>query len=235
MKCKVLLFSVTSSLLLSVSVSSVQADYIGDRATLDALLGGNQIFEDFESYLIAPGAFDILFGVDLDSTSVLNGQGPGLVEPGAIYVQDLSSPVNDLVWFGDTAFGLESKAIGRIQSTTFEIMYSTAVTAMGLDLRSLINFGGFVGTADVYDTNDVLVSSTDIEIVNGGAENLFFGWEHAAGIGRVLLTGSPNKGGTTISPIIDNHGYGQAIPAPGALALLGVAGLMGRRRRRRNA
>ena len=204
MTCKVI-FSITSSLLFCVSVSSVQADYIADRATLDALLGGNQTLEDFESFIIPQDeSFVDLKVSSLDEFTVVGRQGPGLVESGAIYNQ--SSGSGSLNWIDDGTFNIDTKSIvaqgpGAIE---MEIVYTTAVTAMGVDLRGIIGFGYF-GTAVVYDASDVFVSSTNFEIFNGGVESLFFGWEHSAGIGRVVITDLKNG---DFSPFIDNHGYG---------------------------
>ena len=96
---------------------------------------------------------------------------------------------------------------------------------MGVDLRAFEDFG-YDGVFDVYDTADTLLGSVTFQLEDGGPENVFLGWEHAGGLGRVVLHSSD----FSFSPIIDNHGYGR-VPAPGAIALLGLAGLMGRRRR----
>ena len=203
--------------------STADAGLILDRGTLDDLLGGNQTLEDFESFDIAQGTATNLDVFELDSDTITNGQGPGLVEPGARY---LDPSQTRLQWNGDQYFGLESKTLLSNGATgTIELLYDSVVTAMGVDLRAVEGFG-YDGVFDVYDTADTLLGSVSFHLTNGGPENVFLGWEHAGGIGRVVAHSSA----FSRSPIIDNHAYGR-VPAPGAIALLGLAGLMGRRRR----
>jgi hypothetical protein len=201
--------------------SAVDAALILDRTTLDDLLGGNQTLEDFESFVVAQGGAATLDVFELDFNTIANGQGPGLVEPGASY---LNPSETSLQWNGDQYFGLETKTLVSA-GESIELVYDSEVTAMGVDLRAFEGFG-YDGVFDVYDTDDTLLGSVSFNLANGGAENVFLGWEHAGGIGRVVLH-SPLLG---FSPIIDNHGYGR-VPAPGAIALLGLAGLVRRRRR----
>ncbi len=202
---------------------TVDAGLILDRGTLDGLLGGNQTLEDFESFDIAQGTATNLDVFELDSDTITNGQGPGLVEPGARY---LDPSQNQLQWNGDLYVGLESKTLLSNGTTgTIELLYDPVVTAMGVDLRAFQGFG-YDGIFDVYDTADTLLGSVSFHLANGGPENVFLGWEDAAGIGRVVV----RSDAFGWSPIIDNHAYGR-VPAPGAIALLGLAGLMGRRRR----
>ncbi len=50
------------------AVASADAGLIPDRVTLDAILGGNAVNEDFESYVVTPGDSVILETRFLDST-----------------------------------------------------------------------------------------------------------------------------------------------------------------------
>lgn len=205
----------------AVVTTSAAAQLIPDRPTLDAILGGGQIFEDFESFDIADGNATVLDVFTLDSSTIGNGQGPNLVMAGAVYSDPGQTGIQ---WNGHNYFGLQTKTI-LASTNTLVIDYTTAVTAMGLDLRGFEGFG-WSGTVLVFDTSNNQVSSTPVSITNGGAENLFFGWQHAGGIGRIEISNTTHGW----SPLIDNHGYG--VPAPGAIALLGLAGLAARRRRR---
>ena len=202
---------------------SASADFIPDRATLDAILGGNQILEDFESFDIGYGEavnLDVFF---LDSVTIANGQGPGLVEPGAAYYDP--SEVK-LQWNGDLYYEIPSKTLcSNGNDGEIHILYDTAVYAMGIDLLGYIGYGDS-GVFEVYDANNSLIGSATFQHMYGGSEVIFVGWENAGGIGRVVLS----HDNWPWSPVIDNHGYG--IPAPGALAALGLFGLFGSRRRR---
>ncbi len=208
---------------LNRTVSAAEAGVITDRGTLNGLLGANQTLEDFESFDIAFGTTTNLDTFLLHSGTIANGQGPSLVESGASYLDP--SPTQ-LQWNGNLYFGIESKTILSNGTTgSIELLYDSLVTAMGVDLRAFVSLG-YDGTFDVYDTAGTLLGSVSFILANGGPENVFLGWEHAGGIGRVVVHSSRFPW----SPIIDNHGYG-SVPTPGAIALLGLAGL-GRRRRR---
>jgi hypothetical protein len=219
-----LLTGVTLMAMLGLGLPVAQAGIIPDRATLDALLGGNQILEDFESFDVAYGGAVNLDVFSLDWQTIANGQGPGLVEAGATYLDP--SQVH-LQWNGDQYYGLNSKTLlANGTAGAIEILYDSPMDAMGVDLRAYEGFG-YDGYFDVYDADGSLVGSTPFTLKDGGAENVFLGWQEAGGISRVVLHSSTYAW----SPLIDNHGYG-LIPAPGALAALGLFGLVGSRRRR---
>lgn len=208
------------ALVLGGKLCAVQSVLIPDRDTLNTILGDNQVLEDFESFNIGNGDATCLNVSVLDHMTITNGQGPGLVEPGAVY-QDPSEDA--ICWNGHDYYGLETKTIEARGSTAIEILYTTDIQAMGLDLRAFVNYG-YSGAVDVYDTAAVLVSSTGFTLNNGGPENVFFGWQHEPGIGRVVVRSSA----FSWSPLIDNHGYG--IPEPGTVLLVGLGGLVLRRR-----
>lgn len=172
---------------------------IPDRATLDSRLGGNQTLEDFESFQIPTSAV-LLDTAVLDDTTIANGQGPGLVQPGATY-SDASNL--RLQWNADLYFNLSTKTL--LASGTggqINITYSPPVQALGVDLAGF-DVSPYTGSARFYDTGNVLLGTVQFS-VTGGASRDFVGWQHLAGIGRVELH-SPNF---TWSPILDDHGYG---------------------------
>lgn len=200
MNCKYVCLSLLVS---SITIGTVQAQQIPDRSTLDSILGANQIFEDFESFDVAYGGAVSLDVYSLDDSTIAMGQGPGLVEPGAVYSDSATSA---LQWNGDNYYSLISKTLlSNGANGEIDIDYTTPVNAMGLDLRAFAGYG-YTGTVDVYDLSGNLVSSTGISLSSGGTENVFFGWQHAAGISSVVVRSSTYGW----SPLIDNHGYGTA-------------------------
>ncbi|MBL1216632.1 MAG: hypothetical protein D8M59_03975 [Planctomycetes bacterium] len=178
-----------------------QAQQIPDRATLDAMLGANKIEDDFENYNVAFGGAENLDTYTLDSSTVANGQGPGLVNAGATY----SDPsATQLQWNGDTYFSLQTRTLlanGSLGS--IDIKYDANCSAMGIDLRAFSGYG-YSGTVDIYDLGGSLVGSVPFSLSSGGAENAFVGWQHDPGISYVSIYSS-NFGW---SPVIDNHAYG---------------------------
>lgn len=170
---------------------------IPDRATLDAILGGGQTLEDFESFVIADGGATVLDIAVLDDQSIALGQGPGLVEDGATYSS------TTLQWNGNAYYSLQSRTF-LANAETLTITYDPVVTAMGLDARAFVGYG-YNGSMRVYDLNNALVGTINFSLSSGGAENVFLGWEWNAGISRVEIDDST----WSWSPVIDNHGYGE--------------------------
>ncbi|MGH9895067.1 MAG: hypothetical protein ACREA0_24405 [bacterium] len=192
-------FGVAAAVLGATASIGLGDGQVSDRATLNSILGGSQILEDFESFVIGDGTATVLDANPIDENSIANGQGPGLVEDGASYG---SSTV--LQWNGNNYYGLQSRTF-LANSVALQINYDTPVRAMGLDARGFVGYG-FSGRMDVYDSNNTLAGTINFTINNGGSESVFLGWEIAAGISRVTLDDlNPNH---SWSPVIDDHGYG---------------------------
>jgi len=89
--------------------SAASAQQIPDRAALDQLLGPNQVFEDFESYSIGAGNSVDLSVSSLDDTTVAQGQGPGLVEPG--YNESFNGTLRDQLLNGEIFYTLREAKV----------------------------------------------------------------------------------------------------------------------------
>ena len=185
------------------------ATLVPDRATLNAILG-TPIVDDFETYLIAPGEFSLPF-VFLDATTVVDEQGPGLVSDGVTY----SVPGN-VVFVAEDFF-----VIGHSQGLVFgsigamEIDFVDPVPAFGLDWDPFDQFDPVVFS--VFAADDTTSLGTWVNPLVFGPLMPFFGVEHAAGIGKVImgLPEGPRFG------FVDNVTYAP-IPEPGTAVLASV-------------
>lgn len=207
----------------AVAASSLAgAQQINTRAALNALLVSSTT-DDFESFAIGVGGAVNLDVSILDSSSIANGQGPGLVNPGAKYSDPSST---QLQWNGDQYFGLNTKTLlSNGASGDIRIDYANFTQAMGVDVKVFSGFG-FQGTMDVYNGAN-LVGSVNLSLAGNAGEFFFAGYQNAAGITHVVVK-SPTW---SWSPIIDDHTYG-VVPEPATIVALG-AGLAALLRRRR--
>ena len=200
-----------------------EAGLIADRATLDALLGPTAVTEDFERFQIGFGDAVNLDVATLDSSTIANGQGPGLVVPGVRFVSSSQLQWNGPGWFGQPSKDLLSNS----GDSTLLVDFTAATSAFGLELLS---FTGFPDTAmvTIYASDDATVLATFSGIPVAGE---FFGFTDPGGIGGARLTGV-----FPWSPIIDNLEFGRvtAVPEPSSLLMTtgGILGLALLRRRR---
>ena len=220
--------------LMLATISHVSAAVVLSRSGLQTLLGGPGTIEDFESYVVGYGTNGSAGDTAFDSTSVLNGQGPGLVKPGLSFSGGAGTQ-----WNGPGYFGSPSKEYLRYGDITIKPMvidFSIVLTAFGLDLRAYSGFGT-TAAMDIYATDDTTLigSLTGISLSASGVP-VFAGWENNTGIGKVVLSQTP--WGSGWSPIIDNLEYGgtpvAAVPEMSSLfvwSLLVCAGAVATRRK----
>lgn len=199
-----------------------QAQQIGSRAALNALLVGSTT-DDFEAFSIASGNATNLDVSSLDSTTIANGQGPGLVNPGAKY----SDPTAfQLQWNGDTYFGINTQTLlANSTGGQIRIDYASLTQAMGVDLKVFSGFG-YAATMEVYN-GATLVDTVNFNLVGNPGESVFAGYQNNAGISHVIFTDTNHSW----SAIIDDHTYG-TVPEPATMIALGL-GLAALARRRR--
>ena len=192
---------------------------ISDRTQLNTILGGSGVTENFENYNVPDGNGDGLQAT-LDSSTVVNGQGPGLVVNGVTFVAGSSN----LQWNGANYFGSPSKELVAL-SQPMNIDFSVPVNAFGLDLRAFTGFGD-TATVTIFGTDD----STVLDIISpiglaGTGVPVFFGYQDIAGIGKIELT---QQSGFW-SPMIDNLTFEQSAaastPEPSTVLGLGLLGL----------
>lgn len=225
-------------LALALSQFDAQASQLLSRSQLDGLLGANQIFEDFEKPLLTSQTR--YSGGSYDASVNFAGLGTGLIVNGVtIQRNTVDVPVGaagyrGIDWNPSGYFGATSQRIsgaggggGASTRNDFQFIFTTSVTAFGLDMTAYDGFAA-AGLVSVYDTADNLLATL---AVDGTSAGTFFGWENAAGIGKVFFHDNPN--GNYIQ--FDNLGFGvAAVPVPGAVWLFGsaLAGLLGFGRRK---
>jgi hypothetical protein len=117
--------------------------------------------------------------------------------------------------------------LSQIQSFSFNV---SALSA-GQTFRMIINLqgtdgmlGGGTMTKDIAATGSYTMNVSDMTYTNGNTAAM---WSSVLLL-EVRLFRSSGSGDA--SATIDSYNF-NAVPAPGALALLGLAGLAGRRRR----
>lgn len=148
--------------------------------------------------------------------------------------------VNAPTWDAPGANGYEWTASGdpgNLYSVPGALSTDVAEDAINISFTGLeaTAFGGdFLGTD--FDGNaiesdvTVTLSNGDSHVLENQTGDTFFGWVGDTAIDSITITA--DAGADTLAwPAVDNFYVGQAIPAPGALALLGLAGLTARRRR----
>lgn len=206
--------------LLSISLAVAQAGSIIDRTQLTTLLGGPGTVEDFEGFAVANDSSGGLNCVVLNSASVCNGQGPGLVVNGVNFTFGSGGGQ----WDGAGYFGSTSKELlsGSPPGQPLVIDFTSPVSGFGVDLRAFSGYGA-TATLSIYAGNDTTPIGTlaNIDLSSDGSL-VFAGWWDPSGIGKVELTEVRQPW----SPIIDNleFGGGSGIPEPATVTLC-IAGL----------
>jgi len=192
-----------------------QADgLIATRAEMMEMLGTYKT-DDFETLdLVENGTLNT--GLTLiDETSMVYGQGPNLVQDGAVY----SSIRGPLTWVGGNYLGLGATKtlIAWNQTASAEpqvffaitIKYDTPVQAFGLDVLRYGEVGQI--TVEIYDTNNAFGEEHYLPTLDPG-EKMFFGFWREAGITDVVVKNT--LFGTIWSPNIDDHTYGMLGATP---------------------
>lgn len=196
--------------LLLIAGSAAHAQQIFTRGQLNSLLASSTT-DDFETFAVGDSAASYMTLSALDHTTVLNGQGPGLVNPGSTYL----FPGGNIQWNGNNYYNLQTKTI-MSGSQYLYIDYSVQTQAFGIDLRGFLTYP-YSGTVYVFDMAAVQIAVIPFNIASGGTESVFVGWQNDPGIKRVEIYSSAY----TWSPIIDNHTYG-VVPEPASLVALGI-------------
>ena len=214
-------------LLHSGLLTKAQSAVISSRNDLTVQLGAAAVTEDFEGYVFPVGNAQRV-GTVLDASSVIEGQGPGLVREGARFIQD---DINGegLIWDRQTHSG------AMVTDGRLVVDFTVPTTHVGFDLFWFFALA-HPATIQVFGADDLSLTHSVQIFEPASPDSVFFGFSDNAGIGRLVLF--RQEGGDTlgVSPIIDNVTFGFApVPEPGTLtlALLGVGGCLILRWRRK--
>ena len=214
----------TMAVMTGLASNQVHAGVILSRADLVNALGGAAATEDFESWngtVLTPGGWS-----SLDSSTIVEGQGPGIVNDGLRFTNINSNrELNELQLDRRSEYGITSGAL-LAEGGTLVINFLGPVTHAGLDF---FQFRGWQDTATVrvYGSDDtsMIYDSSGLAAPNAPSST-FFAYTDAAGIGRITIQ-STSYGW---SPLIDDLTYG-VVPEPATLSLLALGGLALLRRR----
>lgn len=119
-------------------------------ATDNCSSSGSCTTEDFEAYALPAGSAENLFGITiLDETTIANGQGPGLVQDGCVYI----SMGGDFQWNDAGYYGQVNRNIVA-SSNTIKLEYDTTVGVVNFNLSA---FDGYSDTATIeaFDSGGV--------------------------------------------------------------------------------
>ncbi len=160
-----------------------------------------QTWETFQRYAPPTGGAIGLGQSTLDSLTVANGQGPGLVTPGVTYTSDTGA---QLQWNDAGYFGLTTRKI-MSRDSTLHIVYDPPAYYVGLWMSA---FDGYpdVATVWVYDTSgNKIFGYVDVPIP-GAIPPVPYYFASQGGIGAVTITGSAHGW----SPLLDDHSFSRA-------------------------
>jgi len=186
------------------SVVPATATVIETRATLLAQLGTAAVTEDFESYQFPTNSAEKI-STELDATTVIGDQGPGLVKPGVRFIQ--SPPFEGLQWDRQFQYGLTSAAL--VSDTKLIVDFTVPVNYVGFDLfwYWAMNPPYHPSTVQVYATDySTLLYSVDIRDPDP-TNPYFFGFTDSRGIGKIVMFRQEGSD-LGVSPMIDNLTFG---------------------------
>jgi hypothetical protein len=202
---------------LTLYASPARAQVIFDRTTLNSIEVGGSSIETFETYTNGFGNATAPGAAMLNATASVNGNGHGLVIPG-ITISDSGNAQRN----GDEYFGVHTTTV---LGAAITITFAAEPPAVGIDL---LEYGGYPDhfTPTALDAMNSTVSAHSGITVNGPSP-VFFGYQHARGIGLA----NPSARHHSFSPIINSpttgNGSRAAESKPGSIALLGSMGVLG--------
>jgi hypothetical protein len=177
------LITITSAVYLSVTANAA-AGTIATRNELVGQLGAGAITENFETFVLPPDG-TARVGTNLNSDSVVAGQGPGLVKPGLTFIQ---SPAREgLQWDRQFGYGLLSEAL--VSDKKMIIDFANPVTHVGFNMFWYHTEFAPANptTVEVYGPDKASLLYTTNIFEPFAPDFYFFGYADGNGIGRIIL------------------------------------------------
>ena len=249
---------VVGSIALATTVAGANAAFLGITGTNYQVVDGSRQFSVMDIYADFSGAYDKLVnyygttahtglvmtslnGVSNTSSSLLPTNGAAFAQAsGTSWMPSASAASN--AWDSFVTIGARTQdyTASAITADPYFLNANTpgaSTVAGGSNSASVYQGAGWL-TAAPLDTHDLAMTYTDKRIMLGR-----FSVETTNMLTTDVLTiqfkgnvtmkvnGTTAGSGTTSQPFFDETFTYGFVPAPGAFALLGLAGLMGRRRR----
>jgi len=188
------------------TTATASADIIG----IDSFIG-----EYSESFDTQSGGYqhDLINVFDGQGTVGREGGTGGLIITGGWSFYDVVDQYD-----GSNFLGSPSSAV--------EYQFDTLISSFGGQFATNSNVAD--GTIRFYDAQDALIGSDTINVTDDGLWT-WNGWESDTGVQRIVIEGNYSSGGFIMQ---DGMQADIAIPAPGAMAMLGLAGMVCISRRR---
>ncbi|WP_415375483.1 T9SS type A sorting domain-containing protein [Patiriisocius sp. Uisw_017] len=188
----------------TVTDRSVESHTITDGVRLEGRVQGvrilgNCITEDFNGYTLPSGSASPLPGITvLNETTVVNGQGPGLVADGCVYI----SMAGELQWNGVDYFGQANQTIiANGTDGTLTLQYDLTVDAVDFELSA---FDGFPDSVTIEALNDSGASLGTLGPVAVPVSTLVPVSFAVTGIKTIRIVGIYD-GVNGFSPLLNNH------------------------------
>jgi hypothetical protein len=203
------LLATIAALLVTASLAAAEGQ-IATRAELMQMLGAYTT-DDYETMDVADGETMNTGLTALDATTVVDGQGPGLVHSGTTY----TSIRGPFTWVGNNYLDLIPTrtliAWNPTEANPLEPQLFFAITihfdekpqAFGVDILRFGEMGQI--TVEVYETDDAFAQEFYLPTPVAG-EPYFFGFFREGGLTDVVVKNT--LFGTIWSPNIDNFTYG---------------------------
>jgi autotransporter-associated beta strand protein len=198
---------VAAAFVLGPLAGGANAGVILTRDDLNSGIGATGTTETFENWtgsVLSPWGFSTL-----DSTTVVQGQGPGIVTEGVVFSNINSRHnYNELQLDRRSEYNIPSGSL-LAEGGTLVVDFLSPVSHVGFDF---FQFNGYSDSATVrvYATDDltILYDSGLLSAPNAPSAT-FFGYNDNAGMGKVHLASSTKLW----SPLIDNLTFA-AVPEP---------------------
>jgi hypothetical protein len=193
-------------------VKGLESERILNRTTLFGLDGAQLKQEDFEKTVVPGRPFgQVALGPILNSETVFQGKGPGIVVPGVTFKTQ-----TDIMLLGPLITGGTSQQLTYSSGNPFTIEFSPPVQLVGVDLFAIQANSGR-SRINIFDVSNNLIADFSITGINSPTIPSFLGYRHDEGIKRILV--STFIGG----PCFDNLAFGRIVPEPTTFCLLIVS------------